>query len=201
MRRLPVFFNIEGKKIGVIGGGNAAVIKIKTLLDFEADIVVIAPEVQREIEELQKQRKLIWMQRNYQPEDINLFSFLILAAEEKINEETAEICRQKKIPFLSVSKRIEGDFIFPSHKKQGDITIAVSTNGKYPLLAKKICEQIFLPDEEMMNFLEEKRAFLLEKEKDSKKRKKILQNIINDSILDQKNYKQRIEELIKGELE
>ena len=44
MEKLAVFLSLKGKKIVVVGGGSAALIKIKTLLDIQADFEVISKE-------------------------------------------------------------------------------------------------------------------------------------------------------------
>ena len=48
----PLFVDISEKKIVVIGGGAIATRRVKTLLPFEPQIVVVAPEVTGELEEL-----------------------------------------------------------------------------------------------------------------------------------------------------
>lgn len=53
----PLFVDISEKKIVVIGGGAIATRRVKTLLSFEPQIVVVAPEVTGELEELEKRRK------------------------------------------------------------------------------------------------------------------------------------------------
>ena len=49
----PLFVDISEKKIVVIGGGAIATRRVKTLLPFEPQIVVVAPEVTGELEELE----------------------------------------------------------------------------------------------------------------------------------------------------
>ena len=54
----PLFVDISEKKIVVIGGGAIATRRVKTLLSFEPQIVVVAPEVTGELEELEKEEKI-----------------------------------------------------------------------------------------------------------------------------------------------
>ncbi len=52
MKTLPIFLNLKEKKILVVGGGNAAFIKIKTVLKTGADIYVIAKEYAQKTEKI-----------------------------------------------------------------------------------------------------------------------------------------------------
>ena len=54
----PLFVDISEKKIVVIGGGAIATRRVKTLLPFAPQIVVVAPEVTGELEELENEKKL-----------------------------------------------------------------------------------------------------------------------------------------------
>ena len=66
----PLFVDISEKKIVVIGGGAIATRRVKTLLPFEPQIVVVAPEVTGDLEELKKEEKITIFHREYQREDI-----------------------------------------------------------------------------------------------------------------------------------
>ena len=69
----------SGPKIVVIGGGAIATRRVKTLLSFEPQIVVVAPEVTGELEELEKEEKITIFHRKYQREDI-YDAWMVLAA-------------------------------------------------------------------------------------------------------------------------
>ena len=60
----PLFVDISEKKIVVIGGGAIATRRVKTLLPFEPQIVVVAPEVTGDLEELEKEKKLRFSTEN-----------------------------------------------------------------------------------------------------------------------------------------
>lgn len=59
----PLFVDISEKKIVVIGGGAIATRRVKTLLSFEPQIVVVAPEVTGELEELEKKKNYDFPQK------------------------------------------------------------------------------------------------------------------------------------------
>lgn len=162
MKYLPIFLNIENQKILIIGGGNAALKKINTLIDFNASIHVVAPEVEKKIEEYEKNGLLTLNKREFQIEDICEADIVVVAADEENSQRASQLCKKQGKLFADVSKGEKGDFIFPAHKKEGELTVAVSTNGRFPLLAKGICSQIDLSIGKWLPYLEEKRKFIIE---------------------------------------
>ena len=45
MAYFPLFVNLEGRRVLVVGGGKIAARRIRTLLEFGCEITVVAPEV------------------------------------------------------------------------------------------------------------------------------------------------------------
>ena len=58
----PIFIPFENKKVLIYGGGKIAVRRVKTLLEFGADITVIAPTVE---EELKCEKRIVWKKDSY----------------------------------------------------------------------------------------------------------------------------------------
>lgn len=194
MKGIPIYFNIENKTIIVVGGGTAATIKIKKLIEFRANIVVIAPEICEQIYEYEVQNLLKIKRKKFDKQDLYTNNIVISAATDKINQFVFECAKEKGLICCVCSKNLEGDFIFPSHKKQGDIVVTAVTSGKYPLISKKICEGINLDIADSLGFLEQKRKFVLKNIKDKTKKRRILNEFIEDE-----NYKypDRIENILK----
>ena len=83
----PLFVDISEKKIVVIGGGAIATRRVKTLLPFAPQIVVVAPEVTGELEELENEKKLTIFHREYQREDIyDAWMVLVATNDPKLND-------------------------------------------------------------------------------------------------------------------
>ena len=64
-RYFPLFVDLEQKKIVVVGAGRIAERRIQTLLSFEAQITVIAPEASVKIRKLAKEGRLHWQQERW----------------------------------------------------------------------------------------------------------------------------------------
>ena len=135
----PIFLNIRGKRCVVVGGGPVALRKVKALLEHEASVEVISPELCPELSQLAKSRTIQVLQRNYNGGDLR-GAFIAIAATDdgEINNKVAEEARAKGVLVNVVDDLEHSDFIVPSQFRRGDIAIAVSTAGKSPALARKI---------------------------------------------------------------
>ncbi len=138
-RYYPIFLNIRGKRCVVVGGGLVALRKVKALLEHEASVKVISPELCPELSQLAKSRAIQVLQRNYNGGDLQGALIAIAATDDgEINNKVAEEARAKGVLVNVVDDSEHSDFIVPSQLRRGDITIAVSTAGKSPALARKI---------------------------------------------------------------
>ncbi len=138
-RYYPIFLNIRGKRCVVVGGGAVALRKVKALLEHEASVKVISPELCPELSQLAKSRAIQVLQRNYNGRDLQGVFIAIAATDDgEINNKVAEEARAKGVLVNVVDDSEHSDFIVPSQLRRGDITIAVSTAGKSPALARKI---------------------------------------------------------------
>lgn len=138
-RYYPIFLNIRGKRCVVVGGGPVALRKVNILLEHEASVKVISPELCPELSQLAKSRAIQVLQRNYNGGDLQGALITIAATDDgEINNKVAEEARAKGVLVNVVDDSEHSDFIVPSQFRRGDITIAVSTAGKSPALARKI---------------------------------------------------------------
>ncbi|MGZ3605286.1 MAG: precorrin-2 dehydrogenase/sirohydrochlorin ferrochelatase family protein [Thermodesulfobacteriota bacterium] len=135
----PIFFNTQGKKCVVIGGGNVALRKIKSLLECRAKVTVISPRPHPEISKLSEERMIRLIERDYKASDLKDAVIAIVCTDsKKVNRKVADEARKAGV-LVNVADDPEGsDFIIPSFFRRGDLTVAVSTSGVSPALAKKI---------------------------------------------------------------
>jgi siroheme synthase-like protein len=139
----PIFLNICGKRCVVVGGGRIALRKVKLLLEHSGKVEVISPTICPELDLLAQNGSIKVIDKNYQPELLE-GAFIALAATDdaRINERVVEAGRKQGILVNVVDNPEQSDFIIPSSFRRGDITIAISTMGKSPALAKKIRAQL-----------------------------------------------------------
>ena len=140
MAYFPAFIELKGSKILIVGGGNIAYDKCSHLLDFTDNIEIISENFSNKMSALINNNNLKFKTRKYIKKDAKKFDIVIVAVDDlelqkKIYQETREY---PKCLCNSVDSPKYCDFIFPSYVKKGDLTIAISTSGSSPALAKHI---------------------------------------------------------------
>jgi siroheme synthase-like protein len=135
----PMFLNISGKRCVVVGGGRVALRKVRALLEHGASIEVISPDLCPELVELAEKRQISTSRRQYQPGDLRKALIVIAATDSsETNQRVAKEARSEGA-LVNIADDLESsDFIVPSYARRGGITIAVSTSGRSPALARKI---------------------------------------------------------------
>ena len=139
----PIFLKISAKECVVIGGGQIALRKVKALLDAGAKVKVISPDLCLELNRLAEAEQISVKKRLFQPGDLEGALITVAATDDNsINIEVANEAKEKGILDNVVDDPGNSDFIVPSYLRRGDITIAVSTSGRSPALARKIRSRI-----------------------------------------------------------
>lgn len=139
MTYYPVFLDLDEKRCVVVGGGMVALRKVNMLLDHDARVDVISPDLCAEMSRLDREGKIKALVREYEDGDLE-GAFLVVAAtnDSMINQRVAREANARGILVNVVDVPKLCSFIVPSYLRRGDITIAVSTSGKSPALARKI---------------------------------------------------------------
>ena len=161
MAYFPAFIKLDNLKILIVGGGYIASEKLEHMLDFTKDIAVIAPQLSDHMREMIDTNGLSYESRVYKEGDIDGFGIVIVAVDDiSVQASVYEEARLKGILCNSVDSVDYCDFIFPSYIKKGDLTIAVSTSGASPAVAKhlrRFLERI-IPDS-IVEFLVELKGY------------------------------------------
>ena len=149
MAYFPAFLKLDNKKILIVGGGYIAYEKLDHLLDFSKDISVIALELSNDMQETIQKNNLHFEKRAYVRGDIKNFAVVIVAVDDiPLQADIFAESKQYNCLCNSVDSVDYCDFIFPSYIKKDDLTIAVSTSGASPAMAKhlRIYLQNLIPD-------------------------------------------------------
>lgn len=180
----PVFLNLKGKPVLVIGGGKVAQRKVRSLLSAGAKVTVVAPLAESKIQELARKEKIFWIQRNFQSNDI-LKKWLVVCAtnSNKVNAKVYELCNKHKLWVNVADAPSLCSFIAPSVFSKGEVTLAISTGGASPALAKflrKKAERILTPKVAALSKILKKRRHQL-LQLPLEKRKKVLKELLVSS--------------------
>jgi precorrin-2 dehydrogenase/sirohydrochlorin ferrochelatase len=127
----------------VVGGGKVAERKIQSLLPTGANIYVVSPTITDGIRRYAKMRKIHLQLRNYQSKDGHN-CFLVIAATDQalVNLQIYEDAQRRNQWVNIVDQPSLCNFTVPSVFKRGKLTIAVSTEGASPTLAKQIRQDL-----------------------------------------------------------
>ncbi|MEJ7553759.1 MAG: NAD(P)-dependent oxidoreductase, partial [Aquificaceae bacterium] len=82
MPYFPMFVNLEGKRVVVVGGGKVASRKVEKLLPFEPRIRVIAPKITHYIQNLAKEGKIELLKRRVRLKDLRDAFMVIVAVDD-----------------------------------------------------------------------------------------------------------------------
>ena len=169
MRYYPVFLDIAGKPVVVIGGGNIAHQKVAGLLKAGAEVTVISPELNEEMASLANVGGFRHVERDYEPGDLEGYLLAFVATDDRsVNATVAAEGRERRVWVNAVDDPPYCDFIMPGIAQQGDLIVAVSTSGTSPAMARKMREEIeaFLTEDYalMLELAAEVRAELREQD-------------------------------------
>lgn len=184
----PIFLKLSKKRCAVIGGGKIATRKVKALLEAKAEVTVISPKFTKELKDLVENGSLEVIKRRYKEGDLDKYFLVFCATDSKeIYKKVVKEAKNKKILSNIVDDPSNCDFFVPSTYTQGDLKIAISTNGKSPALARKIREELshFYGKEValFLNLLGSLRKKIKVKFPDERKRRKILFKIVDSQSL------------------
>lgn len=127
----------------VVGGGQVGERKIKTLLSCGAKVYLISRDLTPELQAAVDQGHIEWLARAYETRFIENKRLVIGATDDQpLNERLNQEARERGILCNIVDNPPLGDFILPAIVQRGDLSIAVSTSGKSPALAKKIRQEL-----------------------------------------------------------
>ncbi len=143
MRYFPICLDLSGKTCIVIGGGQVAERKIRSLLECGARITVVSPELTDEIAELAACGRIQFRQRPYRDGDLQGSFLTIAATDDPAVQQAVQAEAERHNLLLNVADVPERcNFILPATLRRGDLAISVSTGGKSPALARQIRQEL-----------------------------------------------------------
>lgn len=139
----PMFVDLSKKRVYVVGAGTIAKRRIRSLCEFVDCVTVIAPEVNPELNKMEKAEKIKILRKKYESSDIYDAELVIAATNDhKINEDIFRVCRERGILVNVCSDKDKCDFYFPGLITREDVVVGVTANGANHKRAKNVTEQI-----------------------------------------------------------
>jgi precorrin-2 dehydrogenase/sirohydrochlorin ferrochelatase len=139
----PIFIDVEDHDVVIIGGGEVCARKAETMMRYGARVTIVSPQFTDEIESWGRDGKLALRRKRYESGDLDGASIVIASTDDtRVNEQVAADARARKVPVNVVDVTPLCEFIVPAIIEKGSVTIAVSTGGKSPALARTLKEDL-----------------------------------------------------------
>ncbi|KAL8711850.1 MAG: hypothetical protein Q9220_003794 [cf. Caloplaca sp. 1 TL-2023] len=142
---LILAWQIKGKRVLVVGGGEVAAGRILNVLNADAKVTLVSPreglndEVAYRVEEGQ----VDYLDRKFEPSDLDEADMVLTAIDDpEASSQIWKLCKEKKVAANIADVPPECDFYFGSVHRDGPLQIMVSTNGNGPKLASIVRKQI-----------------------------------------------------------
>ena len=138
------FLDLLNKRVVVVGGGKVATTKVRALLPCRpAPLIVVAPRASAFIRRAAEAGDLEWYQRDYAAGDVAHAALAFGATDDRaLNAHVASDARGLNVPVLAVDDVPNCDFIAPALVRRGDVTVAISTGGRSPAMARRTRERL-----------------------------------------------------------
>jgi uroporphyrin-III C-methyltransferase/precorrin-2 dehydrogenase/sirohydrochlorin ferrochelatase len=139
----PVFLDLGGKSVLIVGGGFVAMEKLETLLPTGARITVISPTATPEILNWNSEGRLTYWAREFRDQDAEPF-FMVIAATNvpEVNARVFHVGESLHRLSNSVDDPVNCNFIMSAITRQGPMQVAVSSAGCSPALAQRLRKKI-----------------------------------------------------------
>lgn len=129
-RYFPVFVPTTGRKAVVFGGGSIAARRVKTLMEFDFDVVVVSPEVSSEITAFAAEGKLQYIADCYKEDYLDGCYMAIACTDQRdVNRAAGREARARGMLVSVCDNREECNFYFPAVAVNDEITAGLAGDG------------------------------------------------------------------------
>lgn len=139
----PMFVDLTGKKVLMVGGGKIALRRVKTLLRFGAQIRVIAPELCGELEDLEREGRICAERRRYRTGDTEGADLVLAAAgSREVGCAVRAESMERGIPVNVADDKRLCDFYFPSVVMTEDVVVGINSGGTDPGMVRRTRQRL-----------------------------------------------------------
>ena len=135
---LPLFLNLTGRAVLLVGGGRVATAKLQQLLAAGARVRVVAPEISEEI--LGTAPQVQCAQRPFVPSDLDGVWLVVAAATPPVNREVAAVAETERVFVNAVDDPANASAFLSGVVRRDGVTLAISTSGDAPALTALLRE-------------------------------------------------------------
>jgi precorrin-2 dehydrogenase/sirohydrochlorin ferrochelatase len=188
MNYYPIYLDITNRRCIVAGGGDVAERKVQRLLECGAHVAVIGKTLTSGLGVMKREGRIDHINDDYDEAYLH-DAFLVIGATDRddVNAKISMDARKRGIMINIVDDPDRCDFILPSLFQRGDLSVAISTGGKSPALAKKLREEmegLYGPEYlTLLNVLGTLREKIKSKGRSADENKRLFESVVNSDIL------------------
>ena len=139
MQHFPIFLDLQGRRVIVAGGGDAALAKLRLLLKTEARLTVFATDPAPEIRTWATEGRLTLIERRTGPGDALCAALFYTANEDDAEDALAAALARADGALVNIVDNLQDSaFITPAIVDRDPVTVAIGTEGAAPVLARAI---------------------------------------------------------------
>jgi precorrin-2 dehydrogenase/sirohydrochlorin ferrochelatase len=145
MKTYPIFALIADRPCLVVGGGAVGERKVLDLLAAGALVSVASPGLTPELSALAARGKIRHLPGDFREEQVEGMALVVGATDDlEVNARVSAAAQARGI-WVNIADQPElCTFIVPAQVRRGELTLAISTGGASPALARKIREELEL---------------------------------------------------------
>ncbi|MBZ4185473.1 siroheme synthase CysG [Thermomonas sp. RSS23] len=141
----PLFLDLRGRRVLVVGGGAVAARKIAALLEAGATVQVVANALEPGLAALVSHRHITHLATTFAPTQLE-GAWLVIAATDDagVNRAVADAAQARQVWANVVDDAALASAQLPARVQRGPLQIAISSGGASPMLARHLREQLEL---------------------------------------------------------
>src|SRR5262249_9921305 len=189
MRYYPIYLDLKGRDVLVVGGGAVAEGKTLQLVEAGARVTVVSPELTEALRAAADRGEVSRVGGSFAEQDLNGVFLVISATDDrKVNEKVAKAARERGLLCNVVDQPDLCNFITPALVTRGKLQISVSTGGGSPTLTQRVnrevAELIGEEDGALLVRVARMRAEAKDRIADCERRKEVLRGFVESDALD-----------------
>lgn len=143
MDYLPLFADLKGRPVLVVGGGDVAARKIELLRRASAQVRVVSRELCPELQALHQEQQIEWLATAFEPAQLDAVFLAIAATDDNLlNRQVYDEANARHRLVNVVDDQPKCSFIFPSIVDRSPLVVAISSSGTAPVLARMLREKL-----------------------------------------------------------
>ena len=137
MQYFPLFADLKGRAVLLVGAGDVATRKAESLLQAGADVRVVARELAPAFLDWQNEGRIQWLARAFQPEHLqDVFLVVSATGDAEVDSQVFKAAQARHLLCNTVDDPQRCSFITPAVIDRSPIQVAISSSGTSPVLIR-----------------------------------------------------------------